>query len=112
MKEREKDAPRGDRTHTFCYSGRYPQPVRLEETSNSRLASVCHISDANKDDNNIATHLSCSAKIQLINDREGRLATFNVLSEINSLYIICSTIFELSICHFTTEIVIWYYYGK
>jgi hypothetical protein len=37
------------------------------------------------------------------------LATFNVLSAINSLYIICSAIFELSICHFTTEIVIWYY---
>jgi hypothetical protein len=53
--------------------------------------------------------LSCSAKIQLIHDREGRLATFNVLSAINSLYIICSTIFELSICHLTTEIVIWYY---
>ncbi len=31
----------------FCYPGGCPQPVRLEETSNSRLASVCHISDAN-----------------------------------------------------------------
>jgi hypothetical protein len=66
--EREKDAPREGRTHTFCYPGRCPQPVRLEETSNSRLASLYHISDANKDDNNIATHLLCSAKIQLIND--------------------------------------------
>ncbi len=47
MTEREKDAPRGDRTHTFCYPGRCPMPVRLEETSNSRLASVCNISDAN-----------------------------------------------------------------
>ncbi len=45
--EREKDAPRGDRTHIFGYPCRCPKPVRLEETSNSRLASVCNISDAN-----------------------------------------------------------------
>ncbi len=45
--EREKDAPRGDRTHTFCYPGRCPKTVRLEETSSSRLASICNISGAN-----------------------------------------------------------------
>jgi hypothetical protein len=45
--EREKDAPRRERTHIFCYPGRCSKPVRLEETSNSRLASVCNISDAN-----------------------------------------------------------------
>ncbi len=31
----EKDTLRGTRTHTFCYPGRCPNPVRLEETSQS-----------------------------------------------------------------------------
>jgi len=43
--EREKDASRGDRTHNFCYPGRYSQAVRLEETSNS---PVYNVSEANK----------------------------------------------------------------
>ncbi len=33
--------------HTFFYPGRYPKPVRVEETSNSCLASECIITDAN-----------------------------------------------------------------
>jgi hypothetical protein len=31
--------------HTFCYPGRCPKPVRLEEISNARLASECIITD-------------------------------------------------------------------
>jgi hypothetical protein len=34
--------------HTFCYPGKCPQPARLEETSNPRLASECIITEANK----------------------------------------------------------------
>ncbi len=34
--------------HTFYYLGRCPKPVRLEETSKSRLASECIIADANR----------------------------------------------------------------
>jgi len=33
--------------HTFYYLGRCPKPVKLEETSNLRLASECIITDAN-----------------------------------------------------------------
>jgi len=32
-------------SHTFCYPGRHAKPVRLEETSNIRLASECIITD-------------------------------------------------------------------
>jgi hypothetical protein len=32
---------------TFCYQGRCPKPVRLEETSNPRLAQECIITHAN-----------------------------------------------------------------
>jgi hypothetical protein len=32
---------------TFCYPGRFPKPLRLEKTSNSRLVSECIITDAN-----------------------------------------------------------------
>ena len=31
----EKDTLRGTRTHTFCFPGSCPNPVRLEETSQS-----------------------------------------------------------------------------
>jgi hypothetical protein len=33
--------------HTFCYPGRYPKPVMLEETPNSHLASEFIITNAN-----------------------------------------------------------------
>jgi hypothetical protein len=33
--------------HIFCYPGRCPKLVRLEETSNLRLASECIITDTN-----------------------------------------------------------------
>lgn len=36
----EKYTLRGTRTHTFCYPGRCPNPVRIEETSHySRVVS-------------------------------------------------------------------------
>ncbi len=34
-------------SHIFCYPGRCPKPVTLEETSHSRLASEYIITDAN-----------------------------------------------------------------
>jgi len=46
--EREKDALRGTRTTHFLLSGRCPKPFRLEETSNSRLASEFIITNAIK----------------------------------------------------------------
>ncbi len=33
--------------HPFCYPGRYPKPVKLEETFNPCLAAECIITDAN-----------------------------------------------------------------
>jgi len=38
----------GLETHTFCYPDKCPKPVRLEETSNSPLASEFIIMDAKK----------------------------------------------------------------
>ncbi len=34
--------------HTFCYPGRCPKPVRLEETSNPRWTSEYIITDVNR----------------------------------------------------------------
>ncbi len=35
-------------SHIFCYQGRCSKSLRLEETSNSRLASECIITEANR----------------------------------------------------------------
>ena len=48
----EKDTLRGTRTHTFCFPGSCPNPVRLEETSQSPFSvdddvSTLTITDSN-----------------------------------------------------------------
>jgi hypothetical protein len=41
--------------HTFCHSGRRPKPVRLEETSDPRLASEYIITDAISKESKLAS---------------------------------------------------------
>ncbi len=47
-KTRKKMSFMGLEPHTFCYPDRCPEPVRLKEKSNHRLASECIIADVNR----------------------------------------------------------------
>jgi len=55
---RKKMTFMGLESHTFCYPGRFPKPVRLQEISNPRLASEYIITDRDvRDQKSLSPHI-------------------------------------------------------